>query len=849
MTTVEHVGKSLADIADDCGYAESDGAYIRSGGEYEWEYIPFENWHLVYPKASDGEPNFMFTPVPQDNGTGRSVFALITAVIVAVVAPYLLPVLGSFGTALTLTALSAGLAYAGNKLFPVADGAKRDKTSKDPYSQIGSDANVIARGIPIPRVCNRRLPLPEACQPRYRMLSGKQTIDRVFVLYGEHEITDIEVEDTAITSIPEITVQIRDGSDGTTTYLTNPNIDKIAAFTSIGQELKGFRVEDGTNAEDTSVPTNDEPQVLKFTTAGHPRIEEVVIRLQISNMVKTTDTSIAVRLPIRLAYTPKGGSKIYLPVIHFIGRSVNTEIVEVRVRSSNSPDFGLFETGGEISTQFFNTEPAVTAYDLTSGNTGVQWEADAWFTGAGGITDVTNIEGRRGQIRVIHDGDLSEFEWEIQRGLGLKTTDINTSTYENFGNVVSLFEFWKVGGTWEIPIDQTDYPAAIAVLHAGAVADEHPVQLPGTAVVGIRSIGHPLNSVTAHADGVVWDWSGSAWETRTTSNNPATWFYNILLEWLTETGVDTSLIDSDSIVAWRQECVDQGYELSAIFDGVATDQALMYCLEAGFARMAFDHGFGVDWFRDRSAERPKMVLSPRNTTDISFKIVDDEPPQSVRVTFGNEDDRWVQDEMTVNNPFPSAIGLQESVETKAISNENLIRRRKVFDFASRHYRRRIWSVSTFMEHVGFAIGDMIGVVTDIVNDDSTGFRVTSVLAPNIIEIDQYISVGDVSNIFEVGNFFTIGDIFNIGLQSVVFLTTDSGTVLGYVEGVEGRVLTLDNSTDVGDAVGVHGVVGPLGRYTRRCYVVGIEPDEDNNATVTLIDEAVKINEYMSENFA
>lgn len=844
---------SLQEVADLNGYHPSNvTGFVRSHGSEQWRYVPPEQWPFEYCRLDDDVPSFRFMVRDILHGKGGKNFLLIAATIaVAVLAPAAGAALfgtGTLGAALTSAALQAGGYYLIGKLFP-AEAAKqkqiRDDQS-DSYSDVTSDSNLLARDAFLPIVAGtRRFSPPDITQPRFSIVDGLQTVDRVMAWHGPHLNRDVWIDKVSIDGLSAIETEIHDGRAGETTYSF---IDKIAAHVQIGSELTNFASDDAI-VEDQETPVNSESKPIRFFTPYDDRIEEVTVRIQLNNFYRT-DSSGNIRVPFRLRKRPRGGddeSWFYFPEWHMKGKSTRLELFELRIRE------GGYATDIEIDSQLdvtmFREVPPVTLYDLSNGNTGDQWVADSHFDGGTGFTEVKNAVTRRGQIRFncpVGTFDTEGTEWELVRGYASSESSLNESAYTVGGTVVSFFNAWDNGG-WKIAASQNNVPAAINVLFASAVSDKHPVQKPGTALVALRSKGHPVKNITVLSSGYVMDWGGSAWDNETTTKNPAAWYYHILKMMFDAFGVDTSLIDSASIVAWRTECIAKGYEVSMVIAGQTFGEVLQSIAAAGFARPVFGSGWGVDFIRDRSSEDPVMTFSPFNTTDISFNVEDLELPQATRIKFQNEEKDWLPDEMVVNNPFATNVALQTSRDVKGQSKPDLIRLRELFDQSQAYYQNRQWVISTFIEHIGCSLGDMVGIVTDIETDDSSGARISEVVNERTVILNQEIPVVDPDELFDADNIFEIDNLFDAGDVSVLWVFHSGGKQVIEIESVVGRSVQLATDLTDTDIAGAHVVIGPLSRYSKRCYVVGIEPGEDNSATIYCVDEAPEIVTHLQEN--
>lgn len=832
------------------GTAESLVAFLRAplGHVSEWIEVPRALWRHIRPKVSDA----VLIGYRPGKSVLKSVFAIVAAVIVSVVAPYLT---AAFGSAilggLASAALGVGLSLLGNLLFPAerppgSPGAPAEEQARS-FRNVDSDSNVLAKEAYLPIIAGiRRVSPPEIAIPRYSVSDGVQTISRIFALDGHHAISDVQVDDAPVTGFSAITTQVVEGAEASP---TSTFVNKVSNNTSVREELSSFSA-DALVLVDQEEPANSEPRWVRFTTVFDERMEEIIIRLQVDSFLKTDDASARVRVPVRLRFREKGtaGEWFNLPEVHIVGRDISTSLREIRLRWDNT--FGAEDTVGDLTYDFFRSVPAA-AFTLSDGSTGVQWAAHSSFSNGSGLRDTKNITGRRNGLRIVLDPEAfpkKAYEWEVMRGAASVSNALNVSNYVLSGAVNSLFRAKSVSSRWELPVDQGALIARLSVVMATTLVNRQPCQRPGTALIAMRSRGQTVNNVTVLAGRYVRDWDGSGWSVLTTTKNPAVHYRQILWDYLTYHGIDTSLIDEASFVAWRQECIERGYEVSAVFSGQATRDALDLCAAAGFARARFSDGFGVDFFRDRSPERPKQTFSPRNAR-IAVEWQMDEQPVGIRAKFQNEANGYKDDELQINNPVYANFQGYEVREYGSMTNARLIERRAVFDLLQAQFQgRRAVTIETALEGVLCERGDLIGVVTDLLNDAESGARIRTVHDETTFTIDQRIPAESTESLFDVDNIFQPDNIFRIGEQTICLISTPEGTIESRVVAAEGDTIRIADLLPSLDVAGAHITLGPASRLMRRMIVSEVRRTSEERATVIAVDEAPEIHRIMQERF-
>lgn len=851
QTVSMDAGRTVEEMAL-AGYGSLDGiqAWIRvADGNALYREIPRNQWRHVRVKR-DGVLTFSYRPQGGKNG---NLFATVAMIALTIIAPYAVAAIGgasfaigTLGNALVSTAILTGASYGMQKLFPATvPGIKPPEQDSAAFSDVTAEGNALARGAYLPIVCGERVIVPpDVAQPRAYLQDGKQMIDRCLALYGEHALSEVRIDGVLAETNPAITVETRSGAEGAGVYTF---VDKISTTTGIGHQLTTFSVS-GADLEDQDTPANSEPQAHYFTTPYHEDLEEIAIRLRVDGFIKTDNEDAFVRIPYRIRFREKG-TEVWrvLPEMHMIGQSPQAFVRDIRIRWDTG--FAADEFDSEIYWEFWKEVPEATEA-LSDGSTGPQWVADPYFSNGAGYKDVVHATSARYGVRIrLSEEEFPKagYEWEIIRGIASRDTQLDDN-YEIGGNCYSLFRAHDDGNVWKIPVKQGVYPAQVSVVHATAIADRHPVEYPHTAIIALRSKGQSVRTVTVKAARAVLDWNGSAWATKTTaSKNPATHYRHLVYEYCIEYGIDTAVIDEAAFVAWRQECLVRGYECSSVFAGESLVDSLMALAISGFAVPVFGMQFSVDFFRDRSADIPVQVFSPRNVASISCDITQPERPFGYRVAFENRDDEWKQDEIEVRIDNSVDLGVFEAASYKAIDRADLAERRGYFDLLQATERRRTWTVECALEGVLAKPGEMASLITDLLDDHSHGARVREVVSADVLRIDQVIPTEATAASIDAAE--TAASLFSAGEQSIIFVSTKSGVEVRSIIAASGGTVTLDSPlSDTDNLVGAPVNITTLSNVSHRAIVTAIQPQGEERAIVTLVDEAPQIWAEMKRKF-
>jgi hypothetical protein len=163
--------------------------------------------------------------------------------------------------------------------------------------------------------------------------------------------------------------------------------------------------------------------------------------------------------------------------------------------------------------------------------------------------------------------------------------------------------------------------------------------------------------------------------------------------------------------------------------------------------------------------------------------------------------------------------------------------------------RRTWLVETSLEGIICKRGDLVGVVTDLLDDLSFGARVSSVESGSIFEIDQDVPAQSTESIYDTDNIFAETNIFTTGEQSVIFISTPTGTHQSIITGLNGRTIRIADPLDTIDFNGAHVTIGPLTSFMNRCIVKQVNRLDEERSELVLVDEAPNIYSAMEAKFS
>ena len=835
------------------GNPDSVVALIRSpkGAAQKWETLPRHLWDKVKPK---GQRVLKFVAIPR-GGDGGGVFGIIAAIVVSIAAPFLAgAVLGLSGVAATAAtlAITAGASALLGSLFAPSPSAtqRNEESAQQRLVNVEADQNTLAKGDKLPQIFGcRRISPPAVIYPHRRLESGSQIVETILGFDGEHELTDIQIDGIGIDNLPNVEYQVLDGN------VASPNqtlINNISIPRSIDETFTSFSLVQGENElADQAEPTNSEPKSFTFSSGFHESVEQITLRIAFSAFVIQTNNTDNARLPIRIRFWPKDNPEVVHKVneIHVFGRIIDTRLKEIKFRWDGN--FGVASSSQDYGYAFFQTVPPADN-ELTTGETGNQWEAD-----------VFNVRSDGDGINIQLDEDViprGEYEIEVLAGMPFNDSDFVQSSYELNGAVHSFFHGYLDDDTWLAPPDQLDVTAGGQAQFATLVADEIPVQTNGVAHIAIKARDQSLRNVTVKAGRRVVDWNGSEWTGSVVSSNPATHAYNAAINWLDFQDVNRTLLNSDQFVAWRQECEDKGYTCSYVAIGNAFGEVLSNLCTAGLATPTYEDGYSIHYFRDRSGDIPEMTFSHRDSRiAINKEFV--ETPKGFRVQFQNRENDWRDEEVVFNNPYSmSQFRENETVNYPSIDDPEHIKRRAIFDMLNLRYRPRRYSISTNPAGFNLTRGSLINVISDLDgNPYKHGFFIKQVTSARTLVIDRIVPEKESVFLDDVADFTMIENLLEQGETTAALILEPTGIQEYTVSDLTGDVITL--SEDLPETWVVNGEICgreilsgsrlnvlPRSEMMKRMIVYSVARESEERCLITAVDEAPEINTELTRLF-
>jgi len=840
--TVASIGKSLG-IGDE--FEAENGFALIDGVQVELSAIVQDGCKVEFGHAVEGG----------GEDSGKQVLSIVAALGLSLatggIAGGLLETAGGLFAAGSTSAnlLAGGVGLIGSLLLngltppPTFDGAD-DNTSRT--AGVGSNA-LAANGI-VPRVIGERRVAPVLlAQPLVTLRGRDEVVEAVYGLNGPHRLQDIKIGSAEASSMAGVETETRAGFAGAAPLKL---LDRYGVTQSLNAELKGHLVESdeqATLSRDVDV-TLATPQAMTLATRQSPDEHQIQIGFP-QGIGRASDEGDKLRIPFRLRIRPSGGDWVNLPELHY--RAAETRLIRTAVRL-------LWQDEGTIAPEISATSGWVEAITTVSGQNVTpatdDWEADSYFyDGSGDVEMWGNNLGTTGVQHVYADADEvrihldpatfapGQYEIEIRRGCAVRESTWSRSAYTVGGLYRDLF--WYHGTKPVIPQTREGLADTVAVLRSVSIWNKPPVTSDDFALIAVRARNVQVNDLTVLAGGWVKDWGGSAWDTWSITSNPAPHMRDIFagaqnLDPLPEANID----DTNMMVPFRTFCTAQGYECNALLRGVSVYEATNMVAACGYGRAYMSEVWGVVWDRDRSADSPSQLFTPRNSAGFTIRKSFARLPDGLRVTFDNSANEWDTEQILVYRRGVSRdTGRTEQVRYEGIDTEAAAIARAEYDLAVLERRAATYSADVPPEAIVSRRGDLVAFSHDSLSARHGEGRVIAGGASGVI-LDTVVPLVSELELYAVSDVYDIADLWDAGQQSAAAVRRADGTVdvvaLTCTTGTSDTLTFAAPTThiDEGDLI----AVGPVETEILRLVVASITPQSDLMASMSFVDEASEL---------
>lgn len=347
-----------------------------------------------------------------------------------------------------------------------------------------------------------------------------------------------------------------------------------------------------------------------------------------------------------------------------------------------------------------------------------------------------------------------------------------------------------------------------------------------------------VDGVNAIVQTIAWDWDRNTqtWELRQTSN-PASLFAYVLMHpgnaYRIKLQDAYQQIDVQTLQAWHEFCDDNQFEFNNV---VTQTQSVMDILRdicaAGKASPAYVDG---KWtvIVDKPRAYVTQHFTPHNSWGFESTKLLPRLPDAFRVTFANEAKGYQADEEIIYNFGKTKTTAQvfEELSLPGVTNALQARRMARWHLAQLKLRPEIYTLNVDFEYLVCTRGDLVRVSHDVPLWGTATGRIKSLGTSTLALTEQvYLKAGKTYQIRVRLNTVTT----QAGSDSVLYTLTPI-TVSGWYS-------TINLTENISSSVEVDNLfmMGELAQESQELVVIGVEPQDNLSARITLADYSPEI---------
>lgn len=813
--------------------------------------LPPSEWARYVPKEGD---SVFFVILPAKGGQTLQIIASV-AVLAAQTAAYMIPGIGPF---LSL-AIGVGGSFLIGALAPDA-GGKKPKVPK----QLGSggfSGNELSPYEQLSMVLGaKRVPAPFLAPP-LTFLENENAFGVAIVgLAGRTELSQPFCEGSPIEVLEE-NMQEGEAADA------DPVIYTQTVWQEPGREFATHVLKnDTTNNErwtldhspdDASVFAYDLPKFQWFRLGNKALPREVHFDLRFDQGLYRTTGNERGGCAFQIVLRKPGQPDIYLPEIHCHA------LVQTPIRARIIVAFYADNlSAGTSASAFWWLDYANTSAQSAEGfsahtyyGTGNNANHVDNKTAAGGGNDQTVvIFADPEEMTELRGVDGLGWSIGIRQGSGYFENRITqaTNTYAyNGGAAVNGAWFTRHtpgGGVDRTLEDQSKVQTHCVLEQVSRYFSEQPIRAGDFAYYECRTKNQRVDQITVMARryvGWLWNRAAQAWEPISTlSRNPGAILYDHCLNpnpLINAIPLNAGKVDAAEMGAFYEYCEDRGLECNGyVTPGANWWDIYKEICEAGMGRAKASQRYGVYIEKNRIAESPVQVFSPRNSANFQVEKQYDRKPHAFRVTFDDREDNYqTSPELLVAAPGYSIDGvggtmatLFESRHYAFITDAEQARARATIELRIIWYRDKAYSFETDMRWLRSPRGSLVAI-SQYVLDAAHGWAAIRNVA--------YADVGGTTMI--QGLYLDMEVDLQPATTGIVIQALD-GTLIAAQTTMTRQNRFIRFSTPIANnpeiAPGAHIIIGAVGSEYVRCIVDDVIPLDQGSARVICYDEAPQI---------
>jgi hypothetical protein len=351
------------------------------------------------------------------------------------------------------------------------------------------------------------------------------------------------------------------------------------------------------------------------------------------------------------------------------------------------------------------------------------------------------------------------------------------------------------------------------------------------------------------------DASAQSFRVLAPSRNPAPWLLETMTGRYNADPIPADTVDMTGIIDWRRACYAAGHACDMVAEGESLSDLLRIIASCGYARPYQSETWGVIRDRDRSADAPVQIFSPRNTRGFSWTKAFARTPAGFRVTYRDASTGYGERQVTVYRAGAMGTDIRlEEVTYEGLVDEGKVIERAHFDLAQAEHRSTFYDLSAPVEALRCRRGSLVGVAHDILTRHVGYGRVVEVISSAgqvmAIKMDAECDILATPDLLDTPDMLAVPDMLDLGARTgIAIRRTDGAVSVHALADPVGPADTLTLSPPVpveiiaGQAaidIGCLVVTGTIGREYRRLIVSEIRNAPRLTAQLTLVDEAPQI---------
>lgn len=845
--------------------------------------VPRAVWPILRPKPeAHGVPvEITFHQPPmgggggEGGGKGKNILAIVASIALTVVTGFIAG--GGLATKLGWSArffgagkigalaMAAGVSLAGSLLISALvppPTVQQGRSIRNPGSA-SADGNTLEANATVPRVIGeRRVYPPLAAEPFTYFDGPDEIVEAVYVLAGPHRINDIRVGSAPIGTLTDVEYEVREGWPGDAALRLARRQTRTEA---VQAELRGHSVDDsdGVTLDSTTGDiTSALPQIQTIATRDAPDEHQLHIILP-QGLHRNSKETDKLQVPFRLRIRPLGASEwINLPELHFQAANLRQIRATIRILWADDATVSPGAASGEGWVEARRRSPGQSAAPAVA-----DFVADSYFhTGAGddymnamnlGSTGVAHTILMRHEAMIVLDRAVfapGRYEVEIRRGTTILSSTYSPAAYTVSGSVWDLFGYRGTPGV--IAQSRNGIADTVYLLRSVSLWNSHPLPTDAFAAVAVRARNRAMERVSMLAGGWVKDWDGSGWRAWSVTSNPAPHLRDIYAGAQNLDPVPADLIDDAGLVSWRSDCVASGYQCNALIEGQTVDEAARIVASCGYARPYMAETWGVVQDKDRSAETPVQIFTPRNSAGFSWRKAFARVPDGFRVNFRDASRDYDSRQITVFRPgITNDTGLLEQVTYEGLVTEAEVTAKARYDQAQARLRSTYYTLDAPAEAIVCRRGSLVGVTHHSLTAQAGSARLVGAELDGAgmvtaLHVDGDMPMLSQPDMLATADLLAVPDLLLVGAETGVAIRRPGGVTVhpvmaggaasGRIELAAPIAATGIVDADGNIAQGLLIAVGPLGEEYLRLIVFQVTPRPGLEASLTLVDEAPEL---------